>query len=145
MKKAALHRDGRQRKAEEQGPAWALRVGAGGDPTPRWSRTAGRRGVGEQILGVQKQEGGGPRAEQDPTGSSLRMLWGAAPSPSPGGCPHPRTFPFTSQAALDTKMPLVLEGGMDEHRDGCGDLRAGAIRPAARTAAEEAASLGGDT
>lgn len=60
MKKAALHRDRRQRKAEEQGPAWALRVGAGGDPKPRWSRTAGRRGVGGQILGVQKQEGGGP-------------------------------------------------------------------------------------
>lgn len=74
------------------------------------------------------------------------MLPGMAPGPSPGGCPHPQTFPLTSQAALDTKMPLLLGGGLDEHRRGWASGSQGwSDQARARTAAEETASLGGDT
>lgn len=75
-----------------------------------------------------------------------RMLPGMAPGPSPGGCPHPHTFPLTSQAALDTKLPLVLGRGLDEHRGGWASGSHGwSDQARARTAAEETASLGGDT
>lgn len=58
---------------------------------------------------------GVPRAEQNLMGSGglggREMLPGMAPGPSPGVVPT-QTFPLTSQAALDTKMPLVLGGGV---------------------------------
>ena len=46
------------------------------------------------------------------------MLPDGAPGLLPGGHPYPRALPLTSQAVLDTKMPLVLGGGTDEHRQG---------------------------
>lgn len=135
VEKAALQRDGRQQKAEERGPAWALRVGTGGDPKPRWSKTAGRKGGGGQVLGGQEQEGGVPRAEQNLMGSGghhggrgCSRVW--HPAHHQGVVPTPRLSPSPVKLLWTQRCPWSWEEGwMSTEEAGAQGPRAGVIRP----------------
>lgn len=135
VEKAALQRDGRQQKAEERGPAWALRVSTGGDPKPRWSKTAGRKGGGGQVLGGQEQEGGVPRAEQNLMGSGghhggrgCSRVW--HPAHHQGVVPTPRLSPSPVKLLWTQRCPWSWEEGwMSTEEAGAQGPRAGAIRP----------------
>lgn len=81
----------------------------------------------------QEQEGGVPRAEQNLMGSGGHhggrcSRYGTRPSP--GGCPHPQTFPSPVKLLWTQRCPWSWEEGwMSTEEAGAQGPRAGAIRP----------------
>lgn len=116
-------------------PCRGLRVGTGGDPKPRWSRTAGRKGGGGQVLGEQEQEGGVPRAEQNLMGSGghhggrgCSRVW--HPAHHQGVVPTPTLSPSPVKLLWTQSCPWSWEEGwMSTEEAGPQGPTAGVIRP----------------
>lgn len=93
---------------------------------------------------------GGPRAEQDPTGSGGHHGGGRCsrmghPARHQGVAPTPALSPSPVKLFWTQRCPWSWEEGwMSTEKAEPRGPRAGVIRPVARTAAEEA-NLGGDT
>lgn len=135
-------------KAEGQGPAEPPESALAGPQATVAQDVRGERSR-RQALGGQEQESGGPQAEQDPTGSGGHHGGGGCsrtghPACYQGVVPTPALSPSPVKLFWTQRCPWSWEEGwMSTEKAGPRGASAGAIRPAAHTAAEEA-NLDGD-